>query len=144
MYSRQPSLPTSAQFACLVSTCSFVRGSSQSKADKQSAQDALLLRQPVVVMQVCPSTGQPCDCTAGMQMDSSESKQVLADLKPEKPPMEPIFPAELRRRQPSELHLPGPLADWYRYAAAADDAAAAAAAAAAHITIWGICIYLIP
>lgn len=54
-----------------------------------------------------------------MQVDSSDSKQALADLKPEKPPMEPIFPAELRKRQPSELHLPGPLADWYRYAAAA-------------------------
>lgn len=77
-------------------------------------------------MQVCPSTGRPCDCTAGMQIDSSDSKQALADLKPEKPPMEPIFPAELRKRQPSELHLPGPLADWYRYAAAAS----------AHIMIW--------
>ena len=49
-----------------------------------------------------------------MQVDSSESKQAVADLKPEKPPMEPIFPAELRKRQPSELHLPGPLADWHR------------------------------
>ncbi|KAL3157593.1 hypothetical protein ABBQ32_012044 [Trebouxia sp. C0010 RCD-2024] len=63
---------------------------------------------------VCPSTGRPCDCTAGMQVDSSESKQALADLKPEKPPTEPIFPAELRKRQPSELHLRGPLADWHR------------------------------
>ena len=52
-----------------------------------------------------------------MQVDSSESKQALADLKPDKPPMEPIFPAELRRRQPSHLHLPGPLADWHRSAA---------------------------
>ena len=72
-----------------------------------------------MLMQVCPSTGQPCDCTAGVQVDSSDSKQALADLKPDKPPMEPIFPAELRKRQPCELHLPGPLADWYRYAAAA-------------------------
>ena len=54
-----------------------------------------------------------------MQVDSSDRKQLLADLKPEKPPMEPIFPAELRKRQPCELRLPGPLADWYRYAAAA-------------------------
>ena len=67
-------------------------------------------------MQVCPSTGRPCDCTDGMQVDSSESKQALADLKPEKPSMEPIFPAELRKRQPSELHLHGALTDWHRSA----------------------------
>lgn len=49
-----------------------------------------------------------------MQVDSSESKQALADIKSDKPPVEPIFPAELRKRQPSPLHLPGPLADWHR------------------------------
>ena len=71
--------------------------------------------QNVAVMQVCPSTGRPCDCTAGQVVDSSDDKQALADLKPEKPPQEPIFPPELRKRQPGELHLPGPLAAWHRY-----------------------------
>ena len=28
--------------------------------------------------------------------------------------MEPIFPPELRRRQPAELALPGPRCAWYR------------------------------
>lgn len=29
--------------------------------------------------------------------------------------VEPIFPAELRKRSPPELHLPGPYATWHRY-----------------------------
>ncbi|KAL0052613.1 hypothetical protein WJX82_004790 [Trebouxia sp. C0006] len=63
---------------------------------------------------VCPSTGRPCDCSDGQVINSSEDKQVMAELKHEKPPQEPIFPPELRKRQPSDLCLPGPLATWHR------------------------------
>ena len=69
------------------------------------------------MLQVCPSTGRPCDCTAGQLASSSQDKQALADLKHVKAPQEPIFPAELRKRPAPELHLPGPLAAWHRYAA---------------------------
>jgi len=67
-------------------------------------------------VQVCPSTGRPCDCSDGQVINSSEDKQVVAELKHEKPPQEPIFPPELRKRQASELCLPGPLATWHRSA----------------------------
>lgn len=67
-------------------------------------------------MQVCPSTGRPCDCSDGQVINSSEDKQVVAELKHEKPPQEPIFPPELRKRQASELCLAGPLATWHRSA----------------------------
>ena len=123
--SRQPSLPHLSTVCMSDINLLFLI--------RQPTAEHLLSRQLVVVLQVCPSTGRLCDCTAGMQVDSSDSKQALPDLKPEKPPMEPIFPAELRKRQPSELHLPGPLADWYRYAAAA-------AAAAGHTLGWR-CLY---
>ena len=63
---------------------------------------------------LCPSTGRPCDCTAGQVSSSSQDKQALADLKPAKAPQEPIFPAELRKRPALELHLPGPLTAWHR------------------------------
>ncbi|DBA72485.1 TPA: hypothetical protein ACH3X2_010250 [Trebouxia sp. C0005] len=63
---------------------------------------------------VCPSTGRPCDCSDGQVINSSEDKQVVAELKHEKPPQEPIFPPELRKRQASELCLAGPLATWHR------------------------------
>lgn len=67
-------------------------------------------------VQVCPSTGRPCDCSDGQVINSSEDKQIMAELKHEKPPQEPIFPPELRKRQPSELCLPGPLTTWHRSA----------------------------
>jgi len=67
-------------------------------------------------VQVCPSTGRPCDCSDGQVINSSEDKQAVAELKHEKPPQEPIFPPELRKRQASELCLPGPLATWHRSA----------------------------
>ena len=67
-------------------------------------------------MQVCPSTGRPCDCSDGQVINSSKDKQIVAELKHEKPPQEPIFPPELRKRHASELCLPGPLATWHRSA----------------------------
>ena len=33
---------------------------------------------------------------------------------PRRPTAEPIFPPELRKRQPAELHLPGAYATWHR------------------------------
>lgn len=63
---------------------------------------------------VCPSTGRPCDCSDGQMITSSEDKQALAELKPHKPPQEPIFPPELRKRKAQELYVPGPLAAWHR------------------------------
>jgi len=65
---------------------------------------------------VCPSTGQPCDCGAGAPVGtSSDDKDAMyGSGMPARPTAEPIFPPELRRRPPTELTLPGPLATWHR------------------------------
>jgi xanthine dehydrogenase/oxidase len=88
---------------------------------------------------VCPSTGKPCTCTGsvgddGMVASGSADKEdgligalipaeVTATAKSKKfsslktnssTTAEPIFPPELRSRQPQELYLPGRTSAWYR------------------------------
>ena len=75
---------------------------------------------------LCPSTGKPCSCTGattedGQIVSSSNDKNKTdcsiggAALPTQKQSAtEPIFPPELRRRQPVELCIPGPAATWYR------------------------------
>jgi xanthine dehydrogenase/oxidase len=88
---------------------------------------------------VCPSTGKPCTCTGslaedGMVVSSSADKEdgaigalvpseVVKTAKVSKfssssssssSSAEPIFPPELRSRQPQDLYIPGPVAAWYR------------------------------
>ena len=74
--------------------------------------------------QVCPSTGRPCDCGAGapegdvgvVSSSSKEKTRLAAKEARQAAPCEPIFPAELRRRQAPMLNLPGLLAAWHRSA----------------------------
>ncbi|KAH7618960.1 putative Xanthine dehydrogenase 1 [Nannochloris sp. 'desiccata'] len=85
---------------------------------------------------VCPSTGKPCTCTGsvaedGLVVSSSADKEdgIIGALVPTEvvktdkalkfrnyssSTAEPIFPPELRSRQPQELYIPGPVAAWYR------------------------------
>ncbi|KAK9811378.1 hypothetical protein WJX72_002855 [[Myrmecia] bisecta] len=67
---------------------------------------------------VCPSTGQPCDCGAaepGEVRTTSKDKELTAGPATfTRPTAEPIFPAELKKRSPQELNLPGPTAAWHR------------------------------
>lgn len=88
----------------------------------------LLLLYVFYAMQVCPSTGRPCDCSAGQAADSGKTHtstnavQHSSDDKLacggsagySKATAEPLFPAELKRHPAKELHIPGPLAHWYR------------------------------
>ncbi len=61
-----------------------------------------------------------------MVSSSSEEKTRLAAKEARQTaPCEPIFPAELRRRQAPMLNLPGPLAAWHRSATACLSEAAA-------------------
>ncbi|KAL6770287.1 XDH1 [Auxenochlorella protothecoides x Auxenochlorella symbiontica] len=64
---------------------------------------------------VCPSTGKPCDC-GGVVSHSEDKGQGMGPTTrtPGKQSAEPIFPAELRRRRPLELSIPGPQAAWFR------------------------------
>ena len=66
--------------------------------------------------QVCPSTGQPCDCSAGADggTNSDDKDAMYGGTALKTPTAEPIFPPELRKRTVPELALPGPLAAWYR------------------------------
>jgi len=68
--------------------------------------------------QVCPSTGQPCDCSAGADSgtNSDDKDAMYGGTALKTPTAEPIFPPELRKRTVPELALPGPLAAWYRCA----------------------------
>ena len=68
------------------------------------------------MLQVCPSTGRPCDCSAGAPTGtSSDDKDAMYGSTALKTPTaEPIFPPELRKRAVPELSLPGRLAAWYR------------------------------
>ncbi len=87
---------------------------------------------------VCPSTGEPCTCAGfigddGMVVSSSADKEdgvtgalvpgqvketakvaKFSSLSSSSSTAEPIFPPELRSRQPQELFIPGPVATWYR------------------------------
>ena len=81
-----------------------------------------------VALQVCPSTGRPCDCGAGSEGANKDPQ--ASDFWVEstavdklgtggsatwqKPSAEPIFPNELRKASPASLHIPGPKAAWYR------------------------------
>jgi xanthine dehydrogenase/oxidase len=70
---------------------------------------------------LCPSTGAPCGCgtVAGGALTSTSAHKAGAAVGPLARPrgaatVEPIFPPELRRRAPAELHLPGAAATWRR------------------------------
>jgi xanthine dehydrogenase/oxidase len=75
---------------------------------------------------LCPSTGAPCGASrcaagavAGGALTSTSVHKAGAAVGPlARPPgaatVEPIFPPELRRRAPAELHLPGAAATWRR------------------------------
>ena len=73
---------------------------------------------PAVCRQVCPSTGRPCDCSAGADSgtNSDDKDEMYGSTALKTPTAEPIFPPELRKRTVPELALPGPLAAWYRCA----------------------------
>lgn len=74
------------------------------------------------VMQICPSSGLPCDCGAAASVqpggevvtDSADKLVIGGAAQPSEPSAEPIFPSELRTRVPPQLELPGPLATWFR------------------------------
>eukprot|EP00884_Botryococcus_braunii_P020051 jgi/Botrbrau1/672/Bobra.0161s0055.1 len=68
--------------------------------------------------QICPSTGRPCDCgprdVVLATRTADKDEEVCGPILARGPSCEPIFPPELRRREPPELYLPGPFAAWYR------------------------------
>lgn len=55
-------------------------------------------------MQLCPSTGQPCDCGA---MDSGLAVTKRDDQDTKKKHSELIFPPELQKWKPAPLQLKG-------------------------------------
>ncbi|PSC76668.1 Xanthine dehydrogenase [Micractinium conductrix] len=68
---------------------------------------------------VCPSTGRPCDCgvvddSGGVTSTSAHKEESCGPLTHACPAVEPIFPPELRKRQPAELRIEGPQCTWYR------------------------------
>lgn len=65
---------------------------------------------------MCPSTGRPCDCGASTPQGSSsdDKDSMYGSAMPARPTAEPIFPPELRKRQPQALTLKGSLATWHR------------------------------
>ncbi len=70
---------------------------------------------------VCPSSGLPCDCgkanggggcgAGGCGVGGCGAKSAAA---PARHSIDPIFPPELKKRQPAFLHMPGPELTWYR------------------------------
>ena len=77
---------------------------------------------PMCHLQICPSSGLPCDCGAAASVkpgavittDSGDKLKYGGSAVPGKPSCEPIFPSELRSRVAQPLELPGKLATWYR------------------------------
>ena len=75
-----------------------------------------------VYLQICPSSGLPCDCGAAanvapggmIETDSDNKLKFGGAAKLSKPSREPIFPSELRTRVAQPLELPGKQATWYR------------------------------
>ena len=75
-------------------------------------------------LQICPSSGLPCDCGAAAAVapgavittDSADKLKFGGSALPSKPGCEPIFPSELRSRVAQPLELPGKRATWYRCA----------------------------
>lgn len=73
---------------------------------------------------VCPSTGKPCGCGGGAKpggllgasvaADDAESTAAARAAEGLVTPAEPLFPVELRRREPKPLRLPGAHATWHR------------------------------
>jgi xanthine dehydrogenase/oxidase len=67
---------------------------------------------------VCPSTGKPCDCSDGTSNITKNISNTCctstSSSSSSSSSREPIFPPELRRRHPPELHLPGLKATWHR------------------------------
>lgn len=77
----------------------------------------------IITLQICPSSGLPCDCGAASAVETgaevatdSDDKLVIGGAATSaKPTTEPIFPSELKTRVPKPLELPGPQASWFRY-----------------------------
>lgn len=73
-------------------------------------------------LQICPSSGLPCDCGAAKDVevgavvttDSSDKLKFGGSAVHSKPSCEPIFPSELRSRVAQPLELPGKAATWFR------------------------------
>ena len=73
-------------------------------------------------LQICPSSGLPCDCGAAASVEpgavittnSADKLKFGGSALPSKPGCEPIFPSELRSRVAQPLELPGKRATWFR------------------------------
>ncbi len=79
--------------------------------------------QPIfAILQICPSSGLPCDCGAATTVEpgaevatDSDDKLVIGGAAVSaKPTTEPIFPSELKTRISKPLEIPGPQASWFR------------------------------